>query len=105
MTPVSLGVDRSRQKPRRLDVNIRPAFAHGETWGDDEELGGDEVEFGCEGEEACVKGGFSFRLFESFAVVEVCVGEDATEAPSERGEMAVRCLGYREAKSGRFSTV
>lgn len=60
-----------------------------ETGRDDEELGGDEVEFGSEGEEAGVERGLGLGLFEGLAVMEVCMGEYAPKAASKRGKMAV----------------
>lgn len=60
---------------------------------DHEELGGDEVELGRQGEEARVERGLGFGLLEGLAVVEVGVREDAPEAPGEGREVAVGGLG------------
>ena len=56
------------------------------------EFGGNEFEFGGESEESSIERRFSFRLFKSFAVVEVCMGEYAAQSTRERREMAMRCL-------------
>ena len=63
---------------------------------DDEELSGDELELRGEREEAGIERGFGLSLLESFAVVEVSMGEDATEPTGKRGEVAVR--GRRDGK-------
>ena len=51
--------------------------------GDDEELGGNEIEFRSKGEEACIQRGFDFGLLEGFAVVEIGVGEDTAESSGQ----------------------
>lgn len=52
----------------------------GRAGGDDEELGWYEVKFRGQGEESGVERRFGLGLFEYFAVMEIGVGEDATEA-------------------------
>ncbi len=78
---------------------VGPAVvAHGgEAGRDDEELGGDEVKLRREGEETGVERGLGFCLLEGFAMVKVCVSEDAAEATRERGEMAVGAVGDGKA--------
>jgi hypothetical protein len=66
------------EETRRLGVVGDPGWRR-----DDEEFGGDEVEFARQREEAGVERRFCFCLFEDFAVVEVGVGEDAPEAAGE----------------------
>jgi hypothetical protein len=82
-------VQRGTEERRRGHVgrgaHASAAVARGgdDSWGDDKEVGGHEVESFGEGEEAGVEGAFCLGLLKLLAVVEVCVGEYATQAAGE----------------------
>ena len=90
---VAAGVKGSAKQARGLDMVGSTVFTHGgEAGWDDEEFGGDEVKLGGEGKETGVERGLGLCLLESLAMVEVCVGKDATQATGKRREMAVRAV-------------
>ena len=84
------------REPAR-DVALARGLLVGTVRGDDEELGGDEVETRGEREEAGIERRLGLSLLERLAVVEVSMRENAPKTPGERREVPVRRLRDLEA--------